>query len=155
MKTTRRNFIKTTGYVAVGLSVVPGMAWTLSTDCDSLPEDHNLADLISNWVQVLEDGRVRVLTGKMELGQGIRIAIAQVAAEELNMEVEMVEVHLAETGVTPNEGYTAGSNSIARSAMSIRKAAAAAAGILLDRASGKFNHFPGRSFIWKKERSFQ
>ncbi|HSI71201.1 MAG TPA: molybdopterin cofactor-binding domain-containing protein [Gillisia sp.] len=139
MKTSRRNFIKTTGYVAVGLSVIPGMAWSMSGDCEAFPENLNRDNSISDWVQLLEDGRVKIFTGKMELGQGIRIAIAQVAAEELNMEVDLIEVHLAETGVTPNEGYTAGSNSIARSAMSVRKAAAAAAGILLERTSEKFN----------------
>jgi len=81
---------------------------------------------INAWLEVLADGRVRVLTGKLELGQGIRTAVAQVAAEELDMEMSQVEVVLAETGRTPNEGYTAGSGSIESSAMSIRTAAAAA-----------------------------
>ncbi|MCM4158402.1 xanthine dehydrogenase family protein molybdopterin-binding subunit [Antarcticibacterium flavum] len=139
MKTSRRNFIKTTGYVAVGISVVPGLAWAITEDCEAFPEDVNLDNLISDWVQILEDGQVRIYTGKMELGQGIRIAIAQVAAEELNMDIDLVEVHLAETGVTPNEGYTAGSNSIARSAMTIRRATAAASAILLDRAAQKYD----------------
>lgn len=125
--------------MAVGLSVVPGVAWTMAGDCESFPENLNRDNLISDWVQVLDDGRVKIFTGKMELGQGIRIAIAQVAAEELNMEVGLVEIHLAETGVTPNEGYTAGSNSVARSAMAVRKASAAAAAILLDRAAEKYS----------------
>lgn len=86
----------------------------------------------------MEDGSVLVLTGKMELGQGIRIAVAQVAAEELNTSPDLVEVNLAETGVTADEGYTAGSRSIETSAMSIRKAAAAAREKLLDLASEKW-----------------
>ena len=75
----------------------------------------------------------------MELGQGIRTAIAQVAAEELNMDMAQVEVWLAETGRTPNEGYTAGSGSIEGSAMSVRNAAALARQKLLELAAQKLN----------------
>jgi len=135
MKTSRRNFIKSTGYVAIGFSLVPGLAW-------SPLKDESLATTIQqprikDWLQVLEDGRVRIFSGKMELGQGIRIAIAQVAAEELNMNIDLIEVKLAETSTTPNEGYTAGSRSVAQSAMAVRKAAAAAASILIARAADK------------------
>lgn len=94
---------------------------------------------VNAWLQVLEDGRIRVLSGKVELGQGIRTAIRQVAAEELDMELGMVEVHLAETGLTPDEGYTAGSGSIANSVMSVRYAAATARQKLLELASSKLN----------------
>ncbi len=83
----------------------------------------------------------------MELGQGIRIAIAQVAAEELNTDPEMVEVHLAETDVTPDEGYTAGSRSIESSAMSVRYAAAAAGKILSDRAAVKLQTDPDDLYL--------
>jgi CO/xanthine dehydrogenase Mo-binding subunit len=82
---------------------------------------------------------VRVLTGKIELGQGIATAVAQVAAEELELDLSQVEVLLAETGRTPDEGYTAGSNSIEASAMSVRYAAAAAREKLLGLAAQKWN----------------
>lgn len=136
MKTSRRNFIKNTGYVAVGFSLVPNLAWMAVNDQSSQGTMQQSG--ITDWLQILEDGRVRVFSGKMELGQGIRIAIAQVAAEELNMNVDLIEVKLAETSTTPNEGYTAGSQSVARSAMSVRKAAAAAADILIVRAADKY-----------------
>ena len=80
------------------------------------------------------------LTGKLELGQGIRTAIAQVAAEELNMPIESVEVILAETGRTPNEGYTVGSGSIEQSAMAVRYASAAARKKLLQLAANKLDN---------------
>lgn len=126
MDTTRRDFIKQLGCVSIGFSLLGPQALiggTSVTDCEMNPF---LEDGVNAWLQVLEDGSVRILTGKMELGQGIRIAVAQVAAEELNMNPHLVEVNLAETGVTANEGYTAGSRSIESSAMSIRKAAATA-----------------------------
>ena len=86
---------------------------------------------------MLADGRIRVFTGKIELGQGISTAVAQMAAEELNTDLSLIEVHLVETGVTPDEGYTAGSGSIVNSAMSVRYAAAYARTLLLERAAKK------------------
>tara|TARA_R100000935_G_scaffold58224_2_gene94458 strand:+ start:146 stop:2311 length:2166 start_codon:yes stop_codon:yes gene_type:complete len=139
MKTGRRDFIKQMGFVSIGFSLLGPQALmgrAPETDCEMNPF---LENNINAWLQVLENGKVRILTGKMELGQGIKIAVAQVAAEELNMNPHLVEVSLAETGVTPNEGYTAGSRSIESSAMSIRKAAATAREILLEMAAKRLN----------------
>ncbi len=102
-----------------------------------LPRVMERAHQVNAWLQVLADGRVKVYSGKVELGQGIRVAIQAVAAEELDMDLDRVAVHLAETGVTPNEGYTAGSGSIKSSAMSVRYAAATARSELLKLASAR------------------
>lgn len=137
MKTTRRTFIKQIGYVSIGFSLLGPSCLGKESEAEAIdPAD---PDNINAWLRVLEDGRILILTGKMELGQGIRIAVAQVAAEELNTSPDLVEVNLAETGVTANEGYTAGSRSIESSAMSIRNAAAAAREKLLKIASSKWN----------------
>lgn len=139
MKTSRRDFIKQMGCVSIGFSLLGPQALmgrAPETGCEMNPF---LENDVNAWLQVLDDGRVRILTGKMELGQGIRIAVAQVAAEELNMHPHLVEVNLAETGVTANEGYTAGSRSIETSAMSIRKAAATAREILLEMAAKRLH----------------
>lgn len=106
---------------------------------EDLPRSLKQNPNINSWLQVLQNGKVIIFTGKHELGQGIRVAMAQVAAEELNMDPSKIEVHLAETGITPDEGYTAGSGSMDNSAMAIRYAAAAAKMKLLDIASKKYN----------------
>lgn len=140
MGTSRRTFIKQLGYVSVGFSILGTACVSDSQKAingfEELPERPN-EEQINAWIKILEDGRIKVLTGKMELGQGIRIAVAQVAAEELNTNIDLVEVNLAETGVTANEGYTAGSHSIEASAMSIRNAAASAREILMELAAEK------------------
>src|SRR5688500_5597157 len=82
---------------------------------------------------------VRIFTGKLELGQGIRTAIGQCAAEELDLEMKQVEVILADTLRTPDEGYTVGSGSIENSAMAVRYAAAAARQKLLELVGTKWN----------------
>ena len=144
--TTRRKFIKDLGYISVGFTLFgacsgvedPIMAARLDYD-GKLPGSMGRAKTVNAWLELLEDGTIRVLSGKVEVGQGIRTAIQQVAAEELDMDLEKVQIHLAETGVTPNEGYTGASASIQNSAMSVRYAAATARQELLLLASKKLN----------------
>lgn len=138
---SRRDFLKTTGSVTIGFCLWDSCSSPLLEDQEisDLPGSLNRHPNINAWIEILEDGRVQVLTGKIELGQGIRIAVAQVAAEELNTDINMVEVTLAETGRTPNEGYTAGSRSIESSAMAIRYAAAAAKEKILELAAEKLS----------------
>ncbi|MBD0255115.1 MAG: xanthine dehydrogenase family protein molybdopterin-binding subunit [Cytophagales bacterium] len=147
---SRREFLRSAGCLTIAftLGAVPGSPAHTSPlpapPGDSLPDSLREQPRIDAWLEVLADGRVRVFTGKMELGQGIRTAIAQVAAEELEMDLSQVEVHLAETGRTPHEGYTAGSGSIENSAMSVRYAAAAAREKLLQLAARRWGQEVGR-----------
>ena len=143
---SRRKFLQNVGYISVSFSLFGGCIGkadpAMASRVDylgNLPGVMKQANKVNSWLEVLGDGRVRVLSGKVELGQGIRVAIQMVAAEELDMDLEKVEVHLAETGVTPNEGYTSGSASIKNSAMSVRYAAATARRELLKLASTKLN----------------
>ena len=66
------------------------------------------------------DGNATVFTGKVELGQGILTALAQIAAEELDLPLARVEMISGDTGRTPNEGQTAGSQSIENSGTALR-----------------------------------
>ena len=92
---------------------------------------------INSWIRIDSGGYVTVLTGKMELGQGVKTALMQIAAEELDVEMNRVRIITADTGLTPNERYTAGSASIESSGKSIRNAAAEARRKLLDLAADK------------------
>jgi CO/xanthine dehydrogenase Mo-binding subunit len=139
MHNSRRNFIKTAGCLTIGFCLGAQKYEYASTLFQELPQNLREYSAINAWLEVLADGRVRVLTGKLELGQGIRTAVAQVAAEELDLEMANVEVVLAETGRTPDEGYTAGSGSIENSAMAVRYAAASARQKLLELAAQKLN----------------
>ncbi|MBW8768081.1 MAG: molybdopterin-dependent oxidoreductase, partial [Geodermatophilales bacterium] len=75
---------------------------------------------LSQWVTVGADGTVRVRIGKVELGQGILTALAQVAAEELDVPLERVRMLPAHTGAGPDEGLTAGSMSVIEAAPAVR-----------------------------------
>jgi CO/xanthine dehydrogenase Mo-binding subunit len=79
-----------------------------------------------------------VFTGKAELGQGILTALAQIAAEELDVELQKVRVISADTSRGPDEQYTYGSQSIEQSGSAIRAASAEARGLLLAAAARQF-----------------
>ena len=141
---SRRKFIKDLGCISIGFSLLGSCIdteeLTMAARVDyqgDLPGSMRGSKRVSAWLELLEDGSVRVFSGKVELGQGIRTAIRQVAAEELDFDLDRVKVHLAETGVTPNEGYTGASASIQNSAMSVRYAAATARMELLKLAGSK------------------
>jgi CO/xanthine dehydrogenase Mo-binding subunit len=135
----RRNFLKNSGCLAIGFSLNGSFIDAPSPMMQELPESIKRHPNIDAWLEVLANGQVRIFTGKLELGQGISTAIAQVAAEELDLAMENVEIVLADTVRTPNEGYTVGSGSIEQSAMAVRFAAAAARHKLLELAAQQLN----------------
>jgi CO/xanthine dehydrogenase Mo-binding subunit len=135
----RRSFLKNTGCLAIGFSLPGSLIDLPAPIMQELPESIKRHPNINAWLEVLANGQVRIFTGKLELGQGITTAIAQVAAEELDLDMNKVEVVLADTLRTPNEGYTVGSGSIEQSAMAVRFAAAAARYKLLELAAQQLN----------------
>jgi nicotinate dehydrogenase subunit B len=92
---------------------------------------------LAGWVQVAPDGAVTVFTGKAELGQGIKTALIQVAAEQLYLAPDQVSLVTADTDRTANEGYTAGSHSMQDSGTAIMNAAAEVRAILVAEAASR------------------
>ena len=83
----------------------------------------------------MRDGTVTLYCGKVDLGQGLRIAIPQMAAEELGIGVDKIKYVEGDTALTPDQGRTSGSNGIQRGGMQIRQAAATARKALIDAGS--------------------
>lgn len=75
-------------------------------------------------VQPGPDGTISIATGKVELGQGIHTALAQIAAEELNLPLEKIRILPPSTEYCPDEGVTSGSLSIQDGGRALRKACA-------------------------------
>jgi len=90
---------------------------------------------LDTWLALGVDGTVTVFTGKVELGQGIKTALARIAAEELDVSPARVRVRTADTASGPNELYTVGSNSLEESGTALRLAAADARRALLELAA--------------------
>ena len=96
------------------------------------------------WLRINADETVTLFSGKVELGQGLKTALAQIGAEELDVSLERVQVVMADTAQTPNEGMTTGSRSLETSGQALRYAAAEARHILLSLAAEELEAPPDR-----------
>ena len=90
---------------------------------------------IAQWLRILPEGAVEIAPGKVEIGQGILTALAQIAAEELDVSLARIRLAAANTSRTPNEGVTSGSQSIQHSGMALRFACAEARAMFLAAAA--------------------
>ena len=88
----------------------------------------NKPEKLAPRVRFEADGTVSVTTGKVELGQGIATALAQIAAEELDMDFQKIRILPVSTEYSPDEGVTSGSLSIQDGGKSLREACAEARG---------------------------
>lgn len=95
------------------------------------------ADQVDAWLAVTNDGTVTVFSGKVELGTGVRTALAQIVADELDVPFARVTMVMGDTARTPDEGYTAGSATIQSSGLTLRKASAEARQALLALAADR------------------
>ncbi|MDB5897378.1 MAG: nicB 1, partial [Ramlibacter sp.] len=59
---------------------------------------------LDSWVAILPDGRINAYYGKVDLGQSLEVAIAQIVAEELDVGVERVHVLMGDTSTSVNQG---------------------------------------------------
>jgi len=90
---------------------------------------------LSQRVQFERDGTVSIASGKVELGQGILTALAQIAAEELGVELRRIRMLPASTAYSPDEGVTSGSQSIQEGGKALRTGCAELRTLLLRAAS--------------------
>ncbi|MGV7215136.1 molybdopterin cofactor-binding domain-containing protein [Bradyrhizobium sp. UFLA05-112] len=90
---------------------------------------------LSSWVKFTPDGRVAISPGKVEIGQGIVTALAQIAADELDVDIGRIAMIRASTGASPNEGVTSGSLSIQQSGRALRQVCAEVRRLFLAAAS--------------------
>jgi CO/xanthine dehydrogenase Mo-binding subunit len=93
--------------------------------------------VLSSWVRFSPDGEVMISPGKVEIGQGIVTALAQIAADELDVDIGRVQMVRPSTAASPNEGVTSGSLSVQQSGRAIRHACAEIRQIFLDAASDR------------------
>jgi CO/xanthine dehydrogenase Mo-binding subunit len=147
---TRRAMLAAGGSLVVSFSLrpggviaqEPGAQGSRNSGGPKLPGSLQKEPLLDSWIRIDAGGKVTVFTGKAELGQGIKTALIQVAAEELVVDPNRITLVTADTQRTANEGYTAGSNSMKDSATAIRNAAAQVRAILVGLAAQKLGVAP-------------
>ena len=94
---------------------------------------------LDRWVQINADGTVDVLTGKVEIGQGIVTAMAQMAADERDVSLARVRMHSVDTTRSPDEGVTSGSRSVEEGGTAMRYACAEVRDLFLQAAARKLD----------------
>src|SRR5258705_4302715 len=108
-----------------------------SPSAPKLPVSLAANPVLSSWVRFSPDGHVMVSPGNVEIGQGIVTALAQIAADELDVDIGRVQIVRASTAASPNEGVTSGSLSLQQSGRAIRHACAEIRQTFLDAASNR------------------
>ena len=94
---------------------------------------------LDDWLAIGPDGAITVYSGKVELGTGVRTALAQIVAEELDVPLERIQMVMGDTALSPDEGYTAGSMTVRLGGLALRQAAAEARRTLLEMASDRLD----------------
>ena len=111
---SRREFLTTAGALVVGFSLgtVSDLFAQRPQEGAKLPGSLASTPMLDAWIRIGADGTITVCTGKGELGQGVKTALIQIASEELGVQPAAIKLVTADTRTTPDEGYTAGSNSM-------------------------------------------
>jgi CO/xanthine dehydrogenase Mo-binding subunit len=134
---TRRDFLKTGGALVIGFSLGNEAVAQAAQGRGARGAAPNQPDTqqIDTWLAIHSDNTASLRIGFVELGQGNSTALPQIAAEELDLDLDRIRTVLIETNVTPNQGGTYSSASIARGGPQVRTAAAEARRALLEMAS--------------------
>jgi nicotinate dehydrogenase subunit B len=129
---SRRDLLKGTGTLIVAFSI-DGRVKALAQD---IPAAKSIApDQVDAFLAIDEKGMATVFAGKVDLGTGVRTALTQIVAEELDVPMARVNVIQGDTALTPDQGPTYGSLSIQNGGAQIRQAAATARSALLNAAA--------------------
>ena len=134
MELSRRQFLKGTGALIVSFNLFSTASDLFAQATSGGEPDPTQLD---SWIAVRQDGTVTVFTSKVELGTGVETALAQIAAEELDVSWTKIKVDMGDTEKTIDQATTSGSRTIERAGPQIRQAAAAARKELLRLASEK------------------
>lgn len=123
----RREFLAAGGSLVVSFAISPGALAQQTAPAKTVSIGE-----VDGFLAIAADGTVTVYSGKVDLGTGVRTALMQIAAEELDVPLDRIKVIEGDTLLTPDQGATTSSVSISRGGMEIRRAAATARAALIE-----------------------
>lgn len=137
---SRRDFVKAAGGLVVGFTFGDTLLTSLAAQgaaqtAAAPPTVGAPLARIGSWLRIAPDGLVTVCTGKVEIGMGVDVALAQIVAEELDVPLERIRMVMGDTSGTPDQGGVGSSNSISSGGVALRNVAATVRGLLLQAAS--------------------
>jgi nicotinate dehydrogenase subunit B len=134
---SRREFLKASGSLVVTFSLSSLPRQSVSAE-GAAPKTVSL-EQVDAFLSIGADGSVTCYSGKVDLGTGVRTALAQIVADELDVPFGKVAIVQGDTALTPDQGPTYGSLSIQIGGMQIRQAAATARAALVSEAARRLN----------------
>jgi CO/xanthine dehydrogenase Mo-binding subunit len=137
---SRRDVLKSGGALVVSFSFAGPIAEALAQG--PAPEKILLLTEVDAFLSIDAKGMVTVYSGKIDFGTGVRTALMQIAADELDVPLKSVKVIEGDTALTPDQGKTWGSLSIQVGGMQLRNAAATARQALVAEAAKQLNVKP-------------
>jgi nicotinate dehydrogenase subunit B len=138
---SRRSVLKAGGALVVSVGMPISLDTVLGIDA-ALAQGAKpplTPDQLSSYIAVNADGTVSAFFGKMDMGQGLFVAIGQMAAEELDVPFKAVRVIMGDTATSVNQGGASGSTGIQMGGKQMRAAAAEARRVLVEMAAEKFS----------------
>src|SRR5438105_6577518 len=138
LRPSRRTLLKTGGALVVSIGAVPfDFARAAEEALVAGVQPPLTPDRLSSYIAVIADGTVSAFFGKIDMGQGVAVAIAQMVAEELDVPFKAVKVVMGDTATSVNQGGASGATGIQDGGKQLRVAAAEARRILIDLAAEK------------------
>src|SRR5688500_2063 len=142
--TTRRDFLKNSGYLVVGISAIAhadlalaGVQGAAAAQGGGPYPDLDFRQLDS-WIVIRPDGTATFHVGKTDLGQGTGTAFRQMMADELDIAYDRTSLVMGSTDLTVDQGGSGGSDAIQTDGWPMRRVAAEARRVLLELASASF-----------------
>ena len=144
MTTTRRDFIKSSGYLIVGVAAAAhadliGDAIQAQAAQGGGPYPDPDVRQLESWIVIREDNTATFYVGKTDLGQGTGTAFRQIMADELDMPYERTSCVMGSTDLTVDQGGSGGSDALQTDGWPMRRVAAEARRVLLEMAGTQFN----------------
>ncbi|MDO8437862.1 MAG: molybdopterin-dependent oxidoreductase [Nitrosomonadaceae bacterium] len=143
LSVTRRELLGSSGALVVS-AAVPWLSGSAQAQGSNMKKPALAPDELDSWVAIQPDGQVIAYYGKVDLGQGLEVAIAQIVAEELDVAFDKVEIIMGDTATSLNQGGASSALGIQAGAKPLRNAAAEARRLLVDMASAKLGLAPGK-----------
>lgn len=136
---SRRSLLKRAGMLVISLGAPVSFEFVTSVNSalaqGARPPLH--PEQLDSYIAIAADGKVTAFFGKMDMGHGMHNAIAQIVAEELDVPLQSVTVHMGDTATSVNQGGASGSTGVQMGGVQMRMAAAEARRVLVESAAQK------------------
>ncbi len=136
---SRRSMLKAAGVLVVSIGTPIGWDTVKAMD-DAFATGTRLSlapNELSSYIAIIADGSVSAFFGKIDMGQGLSVAISQIVAEELDVPFASINVIMGDSATSVNQGGASGSTGIQRGGLQMRMAAAEARRVLVEMAAAE------------------